>query len=878
MANIPVQTSFQALGTDKSKFLADSTIDASFELGSGPALELRGIRCDGRGLQNSYNDPRERNTTVIQDLTIDEVWGECDPLIEAGAALHWLVPGDKMPLDKQWSELPRYSKAELARRHRANANIGIRLGEPSDFGGLYLHLVDLDVRKAELAPEAWSELLTYWPGARDFPTVISGSGGESRHIYFLSRKPFKKNKLSHSETFSMVFDEKRQREVKKYDWEIDVYGTGSQAVLPPSRHPVTKLPYRWLRPIDFDLLFLMEISASMVENWGVTATNDDDLEDDDLGALIAADPIDLNDGQLEQILADLPENWVEDRDQWWTVGMALHHQFRGTNEGFEIWCYWSKQSAKFDAKDSAAVWKSFKGAKNPIRLPTLIQASNVARMKREMDLEDDDSDHFAPSSGTDLSDLLGTDLPETAQAAQPAQYDPDWEQLLHRTEDGDVKSTLHNIRLIIQNDPRTRGLARMNEFSQRIVFRSEPIKRRRKRDKGRPVVNLEGPLWKVTDPLNGETWTDTHDTSIRAFIEAPTTQGGYAIKVSDRDLIGSIDFDAQQNRFHPVREWILSTTWDGIPRVETLFIDYLGCDNTPYHRQCSILTMLGIVTRIFEPGHKFDFVPILEGVQGKGKSSFISTLGMEWAGELTGDISKPTDMIPLMRGKIILEIGELSAMARHEVNDLKAFVSRPNDEGRLAYERRTTVFPRQCIFMGSTNDREYFRDQTGNRRYWPIECKIEGQIDSKALKAAIDQIYAEAYHLYRALRDKQPFGQLPLFITDEVAKVEALSLQESRRVETAEEALAGQILAWLDNPIGSGDGFEDLGTPAILRHETCMAQIWVECLGRSGSIPTNESAKIGRAMQIIGWRRTAGTVQSYEVNKKYGKCRVYTRL
>lgn len=810
-------------------------------------------------------------------LTFVEVMQSCEPLLAAGASLHWLVPYQKMPIEDEWTNAPLYSAADLEKSHRNNANIGIRLGLPSKIGASYLHLIDLDVRRDDLAEEAWSTLLSLWPEAKSFPMVVSGSGGASRHIYFLTKTPFRKKKLAKSAGFAMVFDERKKREVKKHDWEIDILGTGSQAVLPPSIHPDTKKPYRWLREIDFDLPMLLTIKDSLVESWGVgESTVSEDLDEDDLEALVAADPIKLEDGDLERILGDLPEDWVDDRDQWWTVGMALHHQFRGTNEGFEIWCEWARQSEKFDAKDSAVVWKSFKGTKNPIRLPTLIQAANVTRMQREMDLEDDSTDHFVKKSSTDLADLLGPG-PVPANAEPKVDYDPDWEQLLHRTEEGDVKATLPNMVQIVGNDPRTRGVAQFNEFAQQIVFRKKPTQRRKKHDKGRAVVNLDGSYWNVKDSLNGDNWTDTHDNSIRNFIEAPRTQGGYAVKVSDRDLRAAIDMCAKRNAFHPVREKIVSASWDGVPRVEMLFVDYLGCDDTIYHRQAAILTLMGLVTRIFEPGHKFDFVPILEGAQGKRKSTFIQTLGMEWSGELTGDISDSADMIQLMAGRTILEIGELSAMARHEVNDLKAFVSRASDIGRLPYDKRITVFMRQCIFIGSTNDNEYLRDLTGNRRYWPIVCKLEGDIDTDKLRHEVLQIYAEAYQMYLALRAKQPFGDLPLYMEDEGAQAEAVAMQNSRRVETSEEALAGKISAWLDNPIGSDDGFEDLGTPAILRNETCMAQIWEECLGRNGSIPTTEATKIGKALQLVGWTRTVSHVRSFEVNKKYGKCRVYTR-
>ncbi|MDO8885577.1 virulence-associated E family protein, partial [Candidatus Oleimmundimicrobium sp.] len=400
---------------------------------------------------------------------------------------------------------------------------------------------------------------------------------------------------------------------------------------------------------------------------------------------------------------------------------------------------------------------------------------------------------------------------------------------------------------------------------------------RKKSDRSKPVLNLEGYIWSLKDPLNGDQWTDAHDRAIRMLIEAPTTQGGYGIKVTDRDLFAAVNLVAEANRFHPVREKILSVEWDGVARAETLFIEYLMCDDNAYNRQASLLTLLGALTRIFEPGHKFDFVPILEGLQGKGKSTFIEILGVGWYSELVGDISNPQEMVQIMQGSWIMEIGELSAMARHEVNDLKAFVSRKFDKARLPYGKRAMTFPRQCIFVGSTNDDEYLRDSTGNRRYWPIVSKVEGMIDNKRLAKEILQIWAETYQLYRAMRDARPFGELPLYLTDEIAQVEAAAVQESRRIETSEEALAAVIMAWLDQPIGSEDGFTDLDGETTLRDATCLNQIWQECLGKTGSIPHNETMKIGKALKLTNWNRSWNKVMHPEFASRYGPTRIYTR-
>lgn len=832
---------------------------------------------------------------MTSDMAVDSVLEFNRFLLDAGAALHWLVPGDKMPIEPQWSDAPRYTAEQLRNKHRAGANIGVRFGEPSNLSGYFLHIIDIDIRSAEFADAAWSALLKLCPGARSLPSVISGSGGESRHLYFLTDKPFRKKKLAKSAGFADVWNEKKQKNVKKNDWEIDIMGTGSQAVLPPSIHPDTKLPYKWERPLDLSMIGIGMgpiLPSATVAAWGVDESSQvsGEDDDDDLDVIFAAAPMQLDDGQLEKILADLPEDWVDDRDAWLTVGAALHHQFEGKREGFEMWCEWSSKSPKFDRKDSARVWHSFKGKLKPVRVATLIQAASANRMSQEMDFEDATDDGFGdedkpetgtalalvPEGETSLADLLSLDVPKAAPTvSNGVEIDPDWMTLLHRNEDGELKSTIHNVALIIRNDKRTAGIVAFNEFTQEFVLRGTPGRVRKKRDKSKPVINLDGPIWELKDTLNGDNWTDSHDINIRRMIEAPTTQGGYGIKVSERDLLGGINLSAMERQFHPVREKLeeAANLWDGKKRIETFFIDYLGCADTPYHRKTSVLTLLGGVSRIFEPGHKFDFVPILEGAQGAGKSTFIYTLGMGWTAGLNGDISKPQEMVGLMAGQWIMELGELSSMQRSEVNDLKDFVTKPFDKARPPYGKRTIVYKRQCIFVGSTNDGEYLRDATGNRRYWPIVCNLNGlMIDNIKLREELMQIWGEAVHAYRAMRQRLPIGDLPLYLDDKESALEAKAIQESKRVETAEDALGARIVAWLEKPILSGDGFDGDDQP---RKVTCMNQIWSEILERTGPIPHNEAIKIGKAMQGTGWFRSPSQVRHPELTKKYGLTRVY---
>lgn len=809
---------------------------------------------------------------------LDAVLGQVRHLIDAGAALHWLKPQQKRPVESDWTSKPRYSEADLRRTYRQGYNIGIRLGEPSKTDLGYLHLIDLDIRKPELAGEAWAALLKLWPGAKSFPSVMSGSGGESRHIYLLTDKPFSKTGLARSKTFSMIWDDNKQREVRKNDWEIDLLGTGAQAVLPPSIHPDTGLPYRWERPLNLSEAWMgigPTIPAATVAGWGANAPSEPSKadEDDELMAELLSGPLDLDEDEIERIIGDLPEDWVDDRESWVRVGAALHHQYQGSQVGFERWCKWSKESDKFDAKDSGRVWRSFKKDDHrPVRMATLIQAANAVRLNRENELT-----VIEAEPQIDLSDLFGDGEAGNAPVNAESPVDPKWKQKLQYGEKGDLKATAANISIIVQNDPRVRTIFGYNEFTHSIRITRDP---KQVRGKGEfPAINLTGHHWRVRDSVLGASVDNEHISDLRVMIDAKLGLGGYGVKAAKADVEGAIARSAMERPYHPVRDYLESTVWDGVPRASGIFVDYLKCPDTPYHRQAGLQTLLGAVVRIYEPGHKFDFVPILEGITGKGKSTFIAILGHGWFSELVGDISDNNKMIEQMQGSWILEIPELQGFSRADMNDLKAFISRQVDKGRLAWERGVKEYPRQCIFIGSTNDEHYLRDITGGRRFWPIVCGIQdGQIDNEKLRREIGQIWAEAVNIYKDMRACQPKGTLPLFLSDGSALQEAEAMQEAKRVESPTDLIAARIEQWLNTPIGAEDGFDDLDgdAPQTYRQETCTRQIWHEALGNTAEPKQTDMITIGQAMTKIRWSRT-DKVNSGPIFEQFGRVRTYIR-
>jgi predicted P-loop ATPase len=272
--------------------------------------------------------------------------------------------------------------------------------------------------------------------------------------------------------------------------------------------------------------------------------------------------------------------------------------------------------------------------------------------------------------------------------------------------------------------------------------------------------------------------------------------------------------------------------WDGTERVDKLLIDYMGADDTPFNRAASRKTLCAAVARIMQPGIKFDYMLVLIGSQGIGKSSLFSKLAGKWFSDSLTTVQNK-EAYEQLQGVWVIEMGELAATRKADVESLKHFLSKQTDSFRVAYGKHVSEFPRQCIFVGTTNDREFLKDRTGNRRFWPVSVTGQGtrNLWDDLDKQEIDQIWAEAMHKWHE-------GEA-LYL-DRQLEEEARRIQEAH---TEESPLYGMIQEFLERKLP--ENWSDMGlyerrqylndelSPEgnIERERVCSLEIWCELLG-----------------------------------------------
>lgn len=391
---------------------------------------------------------------------------------------------------------------------------------------------------------------------------------------------------------------------------------------------------------------------------------------------------------------------------------------------------------------------------------------------------------------------------------------------------GKVRQCADNVFNVLENDERIKDHIMFNDFSQ--------------------TAEWFGPLPWNDSNLSGE-WTDEDDSELRAYLDT----NYYLTKESAYED----GFRKCYNRhhYHPVKGWFKALEpWDGQEHIRYLLPHYLGAEDTPYNHAALSLFMQGAINRVFDPGCKFDYVLVLIGEQGKGKSMFLQYLAVndDWYDgnfcTIEGDKA-----IEKLRGRWILEMAELLAVKKQkDVEAFKAFVTTQQDSYRTPYDRRTKHPKRQCVFAATTNDYQFMSDRTGNRRYLPIRINVHTvprdqrlDADPEATKAEFRKAWAEAYHIYTT---KHPQLVMPPDLEQETFRQQSMYMQEDPWI--------GLIQEYLDTHSG----------------RVCSKMLWDEALdneGIQGKTPDWKHITDIMNNNIAGWHQMDNRVRC----GKYGK-------
>lgn len=438
--------------------------------------------------------------------------------------------------------------------------------------------------------------------------------------------------------------------------------------------------------------------------------------------------------------------------------------------------------------------------------------------------------------------------------------DDSWTLKLEVGKNGLYKSSIKNIVTILENDKNLKGKIAYNLFSNRTIIKSDL------------------PWKNVVDKENGDVWQDSDDANLRMYLDVV-----YKI-TSPHRIYDGVSIIEKRNQFHPVRDYLNSLTWDNVSRIDNLMIDYLGAENSDYTKAITRKMLVAAVTRIFKPGTKFDYMMVLVGKQGLGKSYIISLLGRNWYSDSLNTV-QGKEAYEQLQNAWILEMAELSATKKAEAESVKHFISKTEDSYRQAYGRRVETFKRQCVFFGTTNDIEFLKDRTGNRRYWPLMVgvnKCKKNLFEDLNKHEIDMIWAEAMHFYKK-------GE-KLILEGEVQK-EAVKKQEKHLESNSKEGMIKEYLDiklpknWYDMDIYarrryiSESEFLRVDDDCIRREKVCSAEIWVELFGgdiknfyRSNALEINEILR-----RIEGWESLNDGQGKLRFGKFYGIQRAFLR-
>lgn len=453
----------------------------------------------------------------------------------------------------------------------------------------------------------------------------------------------------------------------------------------------------------------------------------------------------------------------------------------------------------------------------------------------------------AQAAADDFDGLDDAELPED--------YNDEWKTDLEYTKSGKLLCNIANIILILENDPALAGHIVHDLFTGMDSAK-------------------DGLPWNK----NANQWTDTDDANLRVWLEKHYDITG---KEKIADALTAV---LTRHSYHPIRDYLSGLTWDGVPRLDRIIIDYMGAEDSELNRAMSRKHFVAAVARVFNPGCKYDYCLIMSGAEGIGKSTLLRVMGGRWFNDSITTLEGKEGMEQLRRAWVV-ELGELSSIKRSDVEQVKAHLSKQVDIYRAAYARRVLEHPRQCVFCGTTNEALFLKGDTGNRRFWviPVVAELRKYRDwSEAIRRDRDQLWAEAVHYYKQ-------GE-PLYLSEE------LEAQAKQRQQDFNDDNDDPIVAMLDKYLNTllpvnwdtmdiqarrsylrdPDPLQAEGT--VKRDKVCAAEFICEQLGKDMA-DKDYKYLCRRVSKMIGdrpeWERVSSTKHAA---KLYGTQRGFRRV
>ena len=618
---------------------------------------------------------------------------------------------------------------------------------------------DIDVTDPALSAVIVAEAMRRFPGALE----RIGKDPKSAIVLRLEEPGFK---VHNTEKYEKVSPDgelfSAQVEVRTTTRQMAVYGP----------HPETGKPYRWTRgelwetPRD-SIPALAQAEAQDFRDWcnkkirewaGVETPSARIFEIGDYKPAIVIGDDRASEPEFLEALSYVPAS-MDYGSGWLEALMAIHDFFHGSLRGLEAAKAWSSVDPRYNPAEVEAKWRSFESGKGVSYRAIFHHAqqnganlSNISRKhKRKPEAGAADEGPKKPA----------------ATEAEIESGDADWKEGLVVNGRGRIIFNTSNVMMFLRHDDALRGCFTFNEFAQtKIVARPLPGDKTRK-DRWSPRPIKDSDITQVVAYFNRT-----------AFPEA-----------AKGIVFDGIDAVSELNAFHPIREYLAGLpAWDSVPRIANWLFDYCGCNNddpevVAYISEIGRCWLISAIARVMRPGCKADGVLILEGKQGARKSTALRVLASDdWFGDSLPSMSGK-DASDYLRGKWIIEMAELSNINKSEVEIVKAFISREEERFRPAYGRNEIRYARQCVFAGTTNKGDYLRDETGNRRFWPV--KVGDECDTDGLVRDRDQIWAEAFAAYQT--------GAPWWLTGKAA--ETAANEQGARV--SQDAWEGDIMQYL---------------------------------------------------------------------------------